>query len=401
MADRDIALALSGGGYRAAFFHLGVLRKLHEFGLLERIGVISSVSGGSIVAGAYAQSLLDDEDFDTFVERVREFLESQSLDVPAILKGVIPWRTSSWNLERKFSRLYRRNNGKRTMMSDLDKIDGPRFVLNTTAVHSGRGWRFVSGGTVEEWEFGITHDVAFSRKVDRYSCDISLAKAVTASADFPIFTAVTIARDKLTDIEEEGAKPGYFFFKDLTDPICLSDGGVRDNTGLTSIVAGQAPRGFEDDYYLIGSDAGAPIHRLRDPPSGLGKWLSPGHLFTAPPRGRLRKFGYLMRQFEIRGNHNDTVIKALYLKDHRTRGTSQKGAAMFRIEEIVFVREEDVEEIADLARIGTRLKPPGWNHREQLMKHGENLVWARLTEYTDLLSKNQKMRGVSPRQHKE
>jgi len=48
--DPDIGLALPGGGYRAAAFHLGVLRKLHDLGLLANVRVISSVSGGSSIA---------------------------------------------------------------------------------------------------------------------------------------------------------------------------------------------------------------------------------------------------------------------------------------------------------------------------------------------------------------
>src|SRR5947208_7713329 len=47
-----IALCLSGGGYRAMLFHLGSLWRLNELGQLAKIDRISSVSGGSIVAGA-------------------------------------------------------------------------------------------------------------------------------------------------------------------------------------------------------------------------------------------------------------------------------------------------------------------------------------------------------------
>src|SRR2546427_456886 len=39
MGGRDIALALSGGGFRAAYFNLGVLRKLDELHLLDRVGI--------------------------------------------------------------------------------------------------------------------------------------------------------------------------------------------------------------------------------------------------------------------------------------------------------------------------------------------------------------------------
>ena len=47
-----IALALSGGGFRASIFHLGVLKRLAELGWLQRVDVLSTVSGGSII-GAF------------------------------------------------------------------------------------------------------------------------------------------------------------------------------------------------------------------------------------------------------------------------------------------------------------------------------------------------------------
>ena len=43
----DNALCLSGGGYRAAIFHLGAMLRLHERGLLEDTDLFSAVSGGS------------------------------------------------------------------------------------------------------------------------------------------------------------------------------------------------------------------------------------------------------------------------------------------------------------------------------------------------------------------
>ena len=52
--DPTSALCLSGGGYRAMVFHIGVLWRLYETGLLQNIKRISSVSGGSITAGQLA-----------------------------------------------------------------------------------------------------------------------------------------------------------------------------------------------------------------------------------------------------------------------------------------------------------------------------------------------------------
>ncbi|GJL74520.1 MAG TPA: hypothetical protein DEF07_10580 [Nitrosomonas sp.] len=48
-----LGLALSGGGFRASFFHIGVLARMAEIGKLKQVEVISTVSGGSIVGSMY------------------------------------------------------------------------------------------------------------------------------------------------------------------------------------------------------------------------------------------------------------------------------------------------------------------------------------------------------------
>ena len=45
-----IGLALSGGGFRATLYHLGVIRYLRDNGTLPFISDIAAVSGGSILA---------------------------------------------------------------------------------------------------------------------------------------------------------------------------------------------------------------------------------------------------------------------------------------------------------------------------------------------------------------
>jgi len=46
-------LALSGGGFRASLFHIGVLARLAELDVLRHVEVFSCVSGGSIVGAVY------------------------------------------------------------------------------------------------------------------------------------------------------------------------------------------------------------------------------------------------------------------------------------------------------------------------------------------------------------
>jgi predicted acylesterase/phospholipase RssA len=48
-----VGLALSGGGFRACFYHLGVLACLAERDILRDVEVLSCVSGGSIVGACY------------------------------------------------------------------------------------------------------------------------------------------------------------------------------------------------------------------------------------------------------------------------------------------------------------------------------------------------------------
>src|SRR5437899_5096963 len=48
-ATSKIGLALSGGGFRATLFHLGVVAAFRQLGRLKEVGVVSCVSGGSII----------------------------------------------------------------------------------------------------------------------------------------------------------------------------------------------------------------------------------------------------------------------------------------------------------------------------------------------------------------
>ena len=53
-----MGLCLSGGGYRAALFHLGALRRLDELGVLGQVRTISAVSGGALIANLLADPRL-------------------------------------------------------------------------------------------------------------------------------------------------------------------------------------------------------------------------------------------------------------------------------------------------------------------------------------------------------
>ena len=69
--SQKIGLALSGGGSRAIAFHLGCLRALNRLGLLDRVAVLSTVSGGSVI-GAYFHAHRGD--FPSFEAKIRDVL---------------------------------------------------------------------------------------------------------------------------------------------------------------------------------------------------------------------------------------------------------------------------------------------------------------------------------------
>ena len=80
----NIALSFSGGGYRAAAFHLGCMKCLHDEirngeSLLSRLAMLSSISGGTITAVLYAHTLARGGSFQDFHERMYVFLKQDLL----------------------------------------------------------------------------------------------------------------------------------------------------------------------------------------------------------------------------------------------------------------------------------------------------------------------------------
>jgi NTE family protein len=111
---KEIALALSGGGFRATLFTLGSLWRLNEFGLLPRINRITSVSGGSITSAYLAMrwNELDfnndtgvAENFDTTIARPLQQFCSKSLDILAGISGLIlPFTTIGDKVAKQYSK---------------------------------------------------------------------------------------------------------------------------------------------------------------------------------------------------------------------------------------------------------------------------------------------------------
>ena len=78
----EIAIALSGGGYRAAMFHLGTLSYLYHLQseegdtFLDMVNTISTISGGTITGlwymMQYANDNISDESFRELYHKLRK-----------------------------------------------------------------------------------------------------------------------------------------------------------------------------------------------------------------------------------------------------------------------------------------------------------------------------------------
>jgi NTE family protein len=214
-----IGLCLSGGGFRAALFHLGVLRRLDELGLLGSLRTISSVSGGSIMAGHLATALSwprGGDDFETRVAVPFRRFTSRDIRTKAILKGLLPGVTSIEELVKAYEQSL-------TSKRLLDLPEAPRFVFCSTDMSYGCNFVF-SRDTVGDYQIG------YAKPPENWS----IGRAVAASSCFPpIFNPMQPKLDGRT-LQGGSATRGRERDECIAD-LRLTDGGNYDNMGLEPV----------------------------------------------------------------------------------------------------------------------------------------------------------------------
>lgn len=249
---KRIGLALSGGGYRAAAYHLGTLRALHKMDLLDKVDVISSVSGGSIIAAFYL--LHKDEPFEQVEQSFRKCLAHSSLwgailnlAIVFLLPALLGIFVSGWCLllylflywgfylipSSKWIALYydRLFFGKKKLK---DFPDSPIVGINSTNVATGRLFTF-SKQDVGGYDYKEN-----GRSIIKGE-EIPVSFAVASSTCVPsIFSPTIIAKRYY----EEGK------YKDTL----LVDGGLYDNQG-TYILTESTNKLYRVENVVI-SDAG-------------------------------------------------------------------------------------------------------------------------------------------------
>ncbi len=217
--EEGVALCLSGGGYRAMLFHLGSLWALNDHKWLQKLDRISSVSGGSILAGHLGLSWSSlnfvsgrAANFDEVIVKPIRRLAGKTLDLRAILEGLFEKGTIS----DKLIAAYDKELFKKKTLQDLP--DRPRFVINATSVQSTVLFRF-SKPYAWDYRVGEIRNPA-----------IGVAAAVAASSAFPpVLSPVRLDLTKFVFVPNSGTdlqRPPF------TETAVLTDGGVYDNLGI-------------------------------------------------------------------------------------------------------------------------------------------------------------------------
>ncbi len=267
--QNKIGLSLSGGGYRAAAFHLGTLNKLQEMNILQESDVISTISGGSITGGYYC---LQKDNYDNFKESLYNALQKKDVVkkvlfsftflkllfffllffapaffflftpmawlFPVLLAFFIylllKFQFFIFPVSNRIETIYNDFFFSQKKLSDLP--DHPVLVIGSTNLQTSRPFTFS-----KRWMQDSTYQY-MKPPVKFRAANFPVARAVMASSCVPFaFTPVKI--DKTFFENKEDSKKHH--------PL-LVDGGVYDNQGIHKIMQhGQ----YECDY-IITSDAG-------------------------------------------------------------------------------------------------------------------------------------------------
>jgi NTE family protein len=264
-------LCLSGGGYRAALFHLGATRRLNELGVLGAVRTISAASGGAITANLLADPRLGwpgetgrpvVQGFEEFVAEPLRALTARNVRTPALLKKALPTR---WFMKDSTARALADEFAESVPWWSKDLrdngTDGPAIFTGSTEVAYGVDWVFADPtavrphGRVGDYRLGYADPPEGLR----------LADAIAASCAYPPFFGPMVLDGDAMRLA--GGHPGHVPADRraaLRKEIRLTDGGVYDNLALEPV--------WKDHRDVLVSDGGG-VFRARTTYTWWGEML--------------------------------------------------------------------------------------------------------------------------------
>lgn len=295
-----IGLGLSGGGFRASLFHIGMLARLAELDLLRDVEYLSCVSGGSIIGAHYylevrnllqtkADHEIKQQDYIDIVSRIeKDFLEGVQTNIR--VQVLSEWRASAkmiisdqYSRTNRLGELYEEKiysrirdemdagiqqpmllNQLRIQPKDETAGFSPKYqnwrraakvpilILNATPLNTGHNWQFTTTWMGEPPAgAGSKIDVNYRLRRMYYGDapephnNMRLGYAVAASSCVPgLFEPLTLS--------------GLYPDKEVR----LVDGGVHDNQGSAALLE-------QGCNVLLISDASGQMDAQDEPDKGV------------------------------------------------------------------------------------------------------------------------------------
>lgn len=246
MSDLKIGLTFSGGGYRAACFHLGALSYLDsvkvegQHTLLEYVTTLSTISGGTITGLRYMLGISRGESVQSIARDLYDFLLNTDL-VTSALDNLSHYEKSHYpSLIRTMSGIYNKELFKGAVFGDLmDKLEKcpvRHFSANATDFTHGLPFRFqltekinCAAGTLYEYGFIGNEEIQLPRNV---ACHIHLSDILACSSCFPSGFEPMVFPMDFTWKDFPAIKP----LLDDIEPTGIMDGGIVDNQGIEPVL---------------------------------------------------------------------------------------------------------------------------------------------------------------------
>ncbi len=232
----SIGLTFSGGGFRATFAAMGVVRYLADVGLLGNVRYVSSVSGGSITnalladnwTGLQAKDYSADAVHDLVIDPPTRKITSSSLKRYLLRNS---WRAiGNKNRTDVLAHAFKEWFVGSTTMDQLDPE--VRWIINAANLATGTRFTF-ERDVVGDYVNGYAN-------MSKARVPLALAAAASAAVPGP-FAPVELKR---LDLPCRGV-----------NTVSLLDGGAYDNTGLEAIDSD----GY-DHVFTIALTAGGVFH---------------------------------------------------------------------------------------------------------------------------------------------
>lgn len=238
-----IALTFSGGGYRAAAFHLGVLSYLdmvkvgNGSSLLNHVVALSTISGGTIPGLRYMLGLSRGESTSEIFKALYSFFTDVDL-ATITMQNLSSYKDGeSASVIRTMADIYNEKlfQGARfgKLMDDVKKNHISQFSANATDFTNGLPFRFqaTTGKQDKDSGYGIigNNKIRVLRTVARH---IRLSEILACSSCFPSgFEPVMFPQDF-----EMGESQEVKEYKAKTEPFGIMDGGIVDNQGIEPVL---------------------------------------------------------------------------------------------------------------------------------------------------------------------